>query len=578
MAKTQAHVIVKPLLFVQLNDVYLHDAKADYAKPNGYLLPRVATAVKRLRAKFNKQLVKFVLPGDFMAPSCLGKMFQGRHMVNILDQMEVDYLSLGNHELEDTIGPKGLAAAIKNSKAVWLTSNFQPTNPVLKQLSCSRWKEWDCIPLRSDLHLLILGLLEPESYATFGVAKDPITVANQIMHKVERKLHQEKNPSELVTVALTHQRLQQDKALAKRAHRSLVLIMGGHDHDVALPHRDNGKKVLIAKALSNARTLRINCMVGIDANQVNDLKQLKLAGEKQITQVWDGVRSQILTAIFGTNTPTATYEAKLDTFRLFGSCYVGLFSLAIDTRNANFLRHVPEDKTVRKLIKSWNIKSKLQARTPSRQRTKLKIELIAEDKELRRRSTNLGNLIADGVRREAVQTAESEEPIVALVNSGAIRIDRVLNKGELVTARTLCDMLFYNNKLKLFRVRGRELRRILEKSASLVSRIAEEEGDGDFLQVAGLRSQRNRGKRLTITIGQRGNEHPLRDKNYYQVVCLDYISDKSRAYSQFFKGRKYELLGSDLKKVTNLSLSELNQRKFTSQAQIRRISERRWRL
>jgi hypothetical protein len=39
-------------VFVQLNDLYFLDTRADYSKPGGLLLPRIATMVKDLKGPY----------------------------------------------------------------------------------------------------------------------------------------------------------------------------------------------------------------------------------------------------------------------------------------------------------------------------------------------------------------------------------------------------------------------------------------------------------------------------------------------------------------------------------------------
>jgi hypothetical protein len=109
-----------PLIFVQINDVYFIDARADYSKPDGLLLPRVSSVVKRLRDRFGKQVV-FVLPGDFLAPSCMSKLFCGRQMISVLNSMGLDYATFGNHEFESIFTPETLAKLIRRSDE-WLLS------------------------------------------------------------------------------------------------------------------------------------------------------------------------------------------------------------------------------------------------------------------------------------------------------------------------------------------------------------------------------------------------------------------------------------------------------------------------
>ena len=88
-------------IILQLNDVYeMSGVKG------GTLggLPRVQTLLKKLR-KENPNTIT-MLAGDLFSPSAIGiaekdgKRFAGRQMVALLNAMDWDYLTFGNHEFD----------------------------------------------------------------------------------------------------------------------------------------------------------------------------------------------------------------------------------------------------------------------------------------------------------------------------------------------------------------------------------------------------------------------------------------------------------------------------------------------
>jgi 2',3'-cyclic-nucleotide 2'-phosphodiesterase (5'-nucleotidase family) len=87
-------------LLAQLNDLYHIDVKADNARPDTMLLPRVSTILSNARRHLGKERVVLCVAGDFLAPSCLSKHFFGEHMVDVLNALETRFVSLGNHEFD----------------------------------------------------------------------------------------------------------------------------------------------------------------------------------------------------------------------------------------------------------------------------------------------------------------------------------------------------------------------------------------------------------------------------------------------------------------------------------------------
>jgi 2',3'-cyclic-nucleotide 2'-phosphodiesterase (5'-nucleotidase family) len=410
MADFTAHLVI----FVQINDVYFIDARADYADENTLLLPRVATLVKRLRRSFGRQRVIFCLPGDFLAPSCLSKHFKGSHMVAVLNKMGVDYVTIGNHELERRYTSADLLANIKRSRFKWLAANFDPADPALQayQELDEKLKSWDMRKLSDKSILFIAGFAYPDDYGSYGKAFNPSPDARDIISlwEGERAQLEPHERPDFAYVALTHQNVGHDLYFAQECPE-FHLIMGGHDHHVMYSERND--HAMIVKALSNARSVRLNCAVAIPASEIEphlgDAARLRT----MLNNAWLVTRDQIYgSAFLGHRKPTEAQLAGIDGFRRsdefiddrprslvrVGDHYLAFYSTALDTTHPEFIWLVNEDRLVRAEIDSWNQRWRRETRESADAILVSPVALDAEDRNIRRGSTNLGNLLADMMR------------------------------------------------------------------------------------------------------------------------------------------------------------------------------------
>jgi 2',3'-cyclic-nucleotide 2'-phosphodiesterase (5'-nucleotidase family) len=247
-------------VFVQLNDVYFLDARANYAHPDGLLLPRIATMVKRLKAELPGK-VTLCVPGDFLAPSCLGKLSGGRHMVKTFNCLGVDYVTFGNHEFEQKpLTPATLAENIAKSDFTWLCANFVAEAPELKALVAAgdKVKTHEVITLPDGPPVVLFGMTLPGTYAGYGTASKPIEDTRNVIDRIRQSDPRLSGRDDPMFVAMTHQDAGDDRQMGER-YPELLLIMGGHDHDE--DYALTQKRPIIVKAASNARTLRINVLL-----------------------------------------------------------------------------------------------------------------------------------------------------------------------------------------------------------------------------------------------------------------------------------------------------------------------------
>ena len=92
--------------------------------------------------------------------------------------------------------------------------------------------------------------------------------------------------------------------------------------------------------------------------------------------------------------------------------------------------------------------------------TEAPLVLVAEELEIRRFETNLGNFVAD----QALAAFAERGAQIAFVNSGSLRLNQDLPAGTRLTQSHLLDLFAYPSPLVLIRLDGATLQRIAERS------------------------------------------------------------------------------------------------------------------
>ncbi|MEO7362242.1 MAG: bifunctional metallophosphatase/5'-nucleotidase, partial [Gemmatimonadaceae bacterium] len=102
--------------FLLVNDVYVADGQRDGRGG----LARVA-ALRDSVEKATGGRVLYVLAGDALSPSLLGKWYGGAQMVDVFNASRLDYAALGNHEFDNSRA--NLVSRVAESKFRWLAGN-----------------------------------------------------------------------------------------------------------------------------------------------------------------------------------------------------------------------------------------------------------------------------------------------------------------------------------------------------------------------------------------------------------------------------------------------------------------------
>lgn len=244
------------VIFLQLNDVY-EIAPMEGGKTAG--MARVATLRKQLLEENPNTIT--VLAGDFLSPSLIGTLqyegsrIKGRQMVDVMNVLGVDAVVFGNHEFD--LKASELQQRLNESEFEWLGSTVkyldrgQPI-PFYREKNGQKTPAPESLLYTfsdADGTFLRLGMVgltlkaTPADYVWYEPATEKF-----------RQLLEEIIKDSDIQVALTHQDLQDDLALAGLCPQ-LSLIMGGHDHTNSF---DRVANTVVAKADANAKTVYVH--------------------------------------------------------------------------------------------------------------------------------------------------------------------------------------------------------------------------------------------------------------------------------------------------------------------------------
>lgn len=409
---------------LQLNDVYEIEPVSG-GQQGG--LARVATLRKQLLAENPNTYT--LIAGDFVSPSALGtakfegERLSGRHMVEVLDTMGLDYATFGNHEFD--LDEAQFYHRLRQSRFKWFSSNVtdlqgQPFVGVAPHVIIT-------VPQRGSLRPLRIGLI--------GLCID----SNTQQHYAKIAPHIEAAKAKVielhdsvdVLIAVTHLAVEQDKALVE-AVPEIDAVLGGHEHENMQLYRggdatgDTGRDAAptpILKADSNARSVYVHYL-------------------SYNTQTRDLDLQSRLVAI-------------TDTFA--------------------------EDPATKLVVDKW-VEQAFKAFRSAGFKPREEIVTLSEGESLdgressvRTGETNLTRIIAEAMRQEAQGTQ------LALFNSGSIRIDDIIRPGPL-TQYDVIRILPYEGFVYEVEVSGELLKRVLD-----IGKGDKMKGKGGYLQTINVK-------------------------------------------------------------------------------------------
>lgn len=243
---------------LQFNDIY-ETGPLSGGKEGG---PARVAAYRQKLLKSGKPLFT-VLPGDFLSPSVMNSVVyqdqkvKGRQMIELLNAMQVDLVTFGNHEFD--LKETELQARINESQFAWISSNvYQKTPQGLKPFEKTDGLKSDpflpCTTLvvknkkGQELKVGFVGVTLSGFKPAYAEIKPFAEAAKTFVDTLKLR-----DQAQLM-LALSHLNIEEDRELAK-AVPALKLIMGGHEHQA---HTEMVGKTRIAKADANVRSVYLH--------------------------------------------------------------------------------------------------------------------------------------------------------------------------------------------------------------------------------------------------------------------------------------------------------------------------------
>jgi len=222
---------VPTVRFLLVNDVYVADTLRDGTGG----LSRVA-ALRDSLERATSSRVLYVLAGDVLSPSLLGKWYGGAQMVDALNASRLDFAAIGNHEFDHSRA--NVVARVAQSTFQWLTGNCVERGGK----AFPGIKGWDTLTV-DGVRVGIFGTTIVREYSAYVQCANADTVTHALVDTLSQV------PAQLI-VGLTHRNYVEDLETLRR-EPTVQAILGGHDHKGRRGEVDGR---LVIKAVSNART------------------------------------------------------------------------------------------------------------------------------------------------------------------------------------------------------------------------------------------------------------------------------------------------------------------------------------
>ena len=234
-----------------MNDVYTLEP-VDEGRRGGFA--RLATLVQRIRRENPATLM--ALGGDVISPSVASTLLKGEQMIAGLNAVGLDLATFGNHEFD--FGPSVLAQRMRESRFAWISAN------VLDRPSGRPFggAQRDVLVTLGGVRLGVFGLTTPHTLRTSNPGPD--VEIREAIGAARAQTAELKARGAQVLVAVTHQEMGEDRALAAAPGVELDVILGGHEHEPLIAEEG---RTLITKGGADARYLvQVDLWLGRDGH------------------------------------------------------------------------------------------------------------------------------------------------------------------------------------------------------------------------------------------------------------------------------------------------------------------------
>ena len=473
------------LTIVHTNDTHAHLEPTLLTlggKPNQPLggFPRVISLFDRFRA--SERNVLFLHAGDVFQGTLYFNQYRGLADRYFLHRMGVRAMAIGNHEFDN--GPEGLQPFVDGARFPILSAN---TDVSKEPKLAGKIKPYAVLRVGGE-NIGVIGLTTPDTALIANPGPtvtftDPAQAAQKaIMELMSRGVKK--------IVILSHLGYLQDQELAKKIVGAQVIV-GGHSHTLLGSFPDfkelqpagpyptvvknpEGKDVLIVQAWEWAKVVG---QLKVEWNQAGELVR------------YEG-RPILITA------------------------------------------QIPDERFALEALKVYAMPiAALQAQVVAQAR----VDLQGDRTVVRRRESNLSNLIADAM----LWKTRTAGTVIALQNGGGVRA--TIPAGPISVGKVY-EVLPFGNTLVVMDLKGSEIVAALENGVSQW-----EQGAGRFLSgVAGLRYTfdlaKPAGSRVTkVEVLQGGQYVPLDPNATYRTVVNSFIASGGDGYDSLKAAKGYRV-------------------------------------
>lgn len=322
----------------------------------------------------------------------------------------------------------------------------------------------------------VFGLLTKETAVTTHPKNVKGVVFKNEIPRAKEMVKELRAKGATVIIALTHMGFEDDKKLAKEVS-GIDLIVGGHSHTVL----EKGYKVnstLIAQAGSSGAYL------GKIDLQINPKSGKLVSADAALIPVSPAIKADAETVKV-----LKDYKKKLD----------GQMKKVIGTSA---------------------------------------VQLDGSRKNVRNKETNLGNLLADILKKRF--NAE-----IAFLNGGGIR--NSIDKGD-ITVEAVLKVLPFGNGVSTMMLSGKDIKSVLARSA------AKKPSKGNFIQVSeGFKYEVKNKKLVSASL----NGKPLEDGKLYKVATSDFLAAGGDGFLEFKNGKSVYATGQTMMDAVVAGIKEL---------------------
>lgn len=209
------------IIIITVNDVY---------KLDNY--PKLCTFIKKTKKQNKNALVLTVLPGDFLSPNIYSTFDNGVAMVNILNIVEIDYVTFGNHEFD--LSYEQLQERMHEYNGTWLNTNVK--SPIFTDRTGNTLPEY--VKIEHDGKLIHLYGFCTTDLSCFSPKKD-MPVIEPSINYFDNLCFDDRIKPDLI-IPLTHQSIHDDRKTCEvilkndQIKDKVPVVIGGHEHTIFL--------------------------------------------------------------------------------------------------------------------------------------------------------------------------------------------------------------------------------------------------------------------------------------------------------------------------------------------------------